>query len=143
MNAKTVWKITAADFPAHGPVVEKLGHVLRIITRSAKLEDRQPCQYKLKDTCIELSGIDDAMSGTDDPDGRQLMIECGAALFRLKLALKYFGCLGVVELFPDLGNTRLVARLHHGGWLRPDSRESAMFDAMTGSVKTFRPLARP
>jgi hypothetical protein len=36
-----------------------------------------------------------------DPAGRELMISCGAAVFTLRVAMRYLGSLPHVRLFPD------------------------------------------
>jgi hypothetical protein len=67
----------------------------------------------------------------DDLDDRKLMIHCGAALFRLKVVLKHFGCLGQVEVFPNLERVSLVAKIHFGSGRISGAQESGLFEAMT------------
>lgn len=140
MNAKTDWKVIAADFPETGSAQQKLAHILKLVTHASTTEEWQPCRFKLKDDYIELSADPGQVAHTDDPDHRNLMIGCGAALFRLKLGLKYFGCFGVVETFPDLGNTLLVARLYCGYWHCRDWQEVSLFEAMTAPPTNSSPF---
>jgi len=49
-----------------------------------------------------------------DPDGRELMISCGAALFGLRLAVRSLGYQPVTELLPDQAQLRLLARVTIG-----------------------------
>ena len=44
-----------------------------------------------------------------DPDGRELMISCGAALFNVRLALRSLGYVPATRLLPDPGQPTLVA----------------------------------
>ena len=46
-----------------------------------------------------------------DPDGREMMISCGAAVFTLRVALRYRGWLPRTRLFPDPSRPALVARV--------------------------------
>jgi hypothetical protein len=46
-----------------------------------------------------------------DPAGRELMISCGAAVFTLRVALRYLGWLPRARLFPDPSRSALVARV--------------------------------
>jgi hypothetical protein len=96
---------------------------------AAAMDEWQPWQFRLDNNHVELSA--DASPAAADPDGRELMIRCGTALFHLKLALKRFGCLGRVELFPEFGQAGLVARVHCG--FSPDcgAQEIALFEAMS------------
>jgi len=46
-----------------------------------------------------------------DPDGRELMISCGAALFSVRLALRSLGYVPQTSVLPDPGQPALVARV--------------------------------
>jgi nitroreductase len=69
---------------------------------------------------------------TADPDGREMMISCGAAVFTLRVALRFRGWLPRTRLFPDRAQPALVARV---GWdenqIAADSGEREMFTAVT------------
>jgi hypothetical protein len=139
MSANTIWNVAETDFPAGGTAQQKLGYALKCAAMAAVMEEWQPWQFRLIEGHIELYATDDQASEVADSDGRELMIRCGAALFHLKLALKRFGCLGRVELFPDLDQAGLVARIHCGFSQDHDAQEAALFEAMTRSRKNFAP----
>ena len=67
-----------------------------------------------------------------DPDGRELMISCGAALFTLRVALRFLGWLPHARLFPDSSRPALVARV---SWdedlIAADPYEREMYAAVT------------
>src|SRR6266567_8877481 len=46
-----------------------------------------------------------------DPDGRELMISCGAALFNVRLALRSLGYIPETGVLPEPGQPTLVARV--------------------------------
>src|SRR5581483_6245042 len=46
-----------------------------------------------------------------DPDGREMMISCGAALFNVRLALRSLGFIPETRVLPDPGQPTLVARV--------------------------------
>ena len=46
-----------------------------------------------------------------DPEGRELMISCGAALFSVRLALRSLGYIPETSVLPDPGQPTLVARV--------------------------------
>ena len=46
-----------------------------------------------------------------DPDGREMMISCGAALFNVRLALRSLGYIPQTSVLPDPGQPDLVARV--------------------------------
>jgi hypothetical protein len=74
----------------------------------------QTWKSRLAETHLELMANDDPALEKMDPDGRESMIGCGAALLFARLALTHFGCLRRVALFPDLNQPQLVARTHLG-----------------------------
>lgn len=89
--------------------------------------------FRVADTHLELTVKNDPPSEAVDPDGRESTIGSGAALLYLKLALKHFGCLGRVALFPDLDEPSLVARVHFGFCRECDPHEQLLFDAIPRS----------
>jgi hypothetical protein len=91
----------------------------------------QPWFFQLTDTYIELATKKNKLRESVDPDGRQFLIGCGAALLYLKLALKHFGCFGRVALFPDLDQPSLVARIHPGFSGNASPQEQLLIGALT------------
>ena len=58
-----------------------------------------------------------------DPDGRELMISCGAALFSVRLALRSLGYIPETSVLPDPGQPELVARVSWRGRAAADEFE--------------------
>jgi hypothetical protein len=140
MNARRLWGATEADFPANGSPRQKLDFVLRYAALAPTESNWQPWYFRLTDAHVELMAKNNPAQETADPDRREFMIGCGSALLYLKVALKHFGCLGRVDLFPDLGQQALVARLHFGFGRERDGREKHLFEAMTVSRANVSPL---
>ena len=130
MSASTAWNFVATDLPADASVRQKLGHAMRCASQTAAMDDWQPWQFQLEGEYIQLSAEASWATLTDDSHERELLLRCGAALLHLKLALKRFGCLGRVELFPNLDQIGLVARIHCGFSRVHDAQESALFAAL-------------
>jgi len=61
----------------------------------------------------QLSLYADAERGLPvaDPDGREMMISCGAALFNVQLALRSLGYIPETRVLPDPGQPALVAQV--------------------------------
>ena len=135
-----MWKISETEFPANGSPRQKLMFALKYAEFAPTESDWQPWHFRMADTHLELLAKNSPAREAIDPDGRELMIGCGSALLYLKLALKHFGCLGRVALFPDLGEPALVARVHFGFCRERDAREKLLFNAMTGSRANVSPL---
>src|SRR5512142_1941317 len=62
-----------------------------------------------------------------DPDGREMMISCGAALFTARLALRSLGYIPQTSVLPDLGQPLLVARVSWGRRAECTEFEQALF----------------
>src|SRR2546423_9704205 len=58
-----------------------------------------------------------------DPDGREMMISCGAALFSVRLALRSLGYIPATSVLPEPGQPTLVARVSWPGRARPHQVE--------------------
>ena len=131
MSANSVWTIAEVDFPVNGTPREKLGFALKYAALSPTATNWQPWSFQLTDTQLEIATTDVTGSGNSDPEERELLIGCGAAIQYLKLAMKHFGCWGRMELFPDLDELRRVARIHFGFGGERDALERSLFVAMT------------
>lgn len=133
MSASSTWNVSEADFPAHGSPRERLGFALKYAALAPTELNWQPWTFRLGDAHLEIIAQPQPTLELIDPDGRELFIGCGAALQHLKLALKHFGCLGRVELFPDLDEPMLVARVNFGFSREREAVEKLLFEAMNAS----------
>jgi len=69
-----------------------------------------------------------------DPDGREMMISCGAALFSVRLALRSLGYVPRTRVLPDPGQPELVARV---SW--PERADADEFERrLSGHLLTRR-----
>jgi hypothetical protein len=126
-----MWNHSHADFPADGSPRQRLGFALQYASLAPTTIKLRPWELRLADTHLELLANDNPALEAIDQDGRESMIGCGAALLYLKLALKHFGRLGRVALFPNLNQPRIVARIHTGFCGERDAQERLLFEAMT------------
>jgi hypothetical protein len=120
----------ARDFPASISPRQKLESALNYAALAPTEDGWQPWYFQLADTHIELATKKNKVRESVDPEGRQFLIGCGAALFYLKLALKHFGCFGRVALFPDLDRPALVARIYSGFSGNATTQEKLLFSAI-------------
>jgi hypothetical protein len=130
MSASSLSSGTDRDFPADGSPRQKLLFAMKYAALAPTETAWQPWHFRVAETHLELMTKSLPEREMIDPDRRELLIGCGSALFYLKLALKHFGWLGRVELFPDLGEPALVARIHFGACCERDAGEKILFDAL-------------
>jgi hypothetical protein len=120
-------------------LAEKLNIAVKSAASALTQNQWQPWKFRIADRCVELFAEDGTFATVLDPDGRETIIRCGAALQSLKLALKHQGCPGRVELFPTLDEPDLVARVHVAAGGPHGEHESSLFNAMTPPSVTLLP----
>jgi len=132
MSARRILGVTEGDFPANGSPRRKMEFAINYTALAPTEGGGQPWYFRLADSQVELMTKVDPAQEAADPDRREFMIGCGSALQYLKVALKHFGCLGQVALFPDLGQSALVARIQFGSGREQNLRDKLLFEAMPG-----------
>jgi nitroreductase len=105
----------------------------------------QPWRFRLAAHRIDLWADRTRALPVNDPDDRELLISCGAALFNLRVAAAHHGLAAGVALLPDAAHPDLLARLQCAPTAHPGA-EGALFDAIARrhTVRTpFRDEAPP
>ena len=78
-------------------------------------QETQPWMFRLRgDDALELHADPGRLHSIADPHGREAIISCGAALFRVRVALLAAGHAGRVELLTDSTEPSLLARVRLG-----------------------------
>jgi hypothetical protein len=75
------------------------------------VNNTQPWRYTVGRQQISLHADPDRRLEAADPDGREMMISCGSALFTVRLALRSLGYLPETRVLPDPGDSTLVAQV--------------------------------
>jgi len=109
---------------------DEVDAVIAIAARAPSLHNTQPWQFRVRGDTIELLADPDRWLRQLDPDGRELMISCGAALFGLRLGLRSLGLLPVTELLPDLAQPLLAGRVRPVGRAAMNKAEAELVAAV-------------
>jgi nitroreductase len=113
-----------------GPdLAERAGYLLEVAARAPSVHNTQPWRFTVTGQAIDLY-TDTSRQLLEDPAGREMIISCGAALFGLRLAIRSLGYHPEVDLFPEPGQRRLLARVRAGRPVRTTSDERAMLRAV-------------
>ena len=88
-------------------------YLIATATRAPSVHNTQPWRFNVTQSAVELY-CDSRRQLLADPDGREMLISCGAALYGLRLAVRSLGYLPVVDVLPEPGSTRLLARVTPG-----------------------------
>ncbi|MFY9932813.1 MAG: hypothetical protein WAK82_32900 [Streptosporangiaceae bacterium] len=94
-------------------LASQASYLIGLAGRAPSVHNTQPWRFRIKEDSIELRA-DVSRRLQVDPDGREMLISCGAALYGLRLAIGSLGYRPVVELLPKPGPGRLLARVRLG-----------------------------
>ncbi|MGB7588139.1 MAG: hypothetical protein WBM00_05470, partial [Solirubrobacterales bacterium] len=103
------------------------GQVIEAAVWAPSVHNTQPWLFAPDDGQVILHADRSRQLTTADPDGREMIISCGAALFTARLALRSRGWIPQTQIFPEPSQPLLVARVT---WLRrepPTEFEQQMF----------------
>jgi nitroreductase len=103
--------------------------------------DTQPWRFRVKGNVARLYADRDRQLHTLDPEGRELVISCGAALMNLRLAARHFGFSTTFETFPNAANADLLAALRLGKPRPSVPGEEDLFRAIAHRRTERRPFA--
>lgn len=104
--------------------------------RAPSILNTQPWRWRLAGEHAELWADRSRQLSGLDPDGRLLLLSCGAALHHATIALLAAGFAGDVQRLPDPDRPDLVARIRQGPHCRPD-------DVLYGAIYRRRTDRRP
>lgn len=104
--------------------------VVELAVRAPSLHNTQPWCFVLREGALELRADRSRQLPGTDPEGRQLTISCGAALFGARLGVRVLGYLPSVDLVPEDWQPDLLARVHLGGTAPMDAQEVALANAV-------------
>ena len=93
----------------HGPDHETLRAAVALATRAPPVDNTQPWRWSIGDESIHLHADWTRQLPAIDPDGRDLVIRCGAALHHLRTALAALGWHTTVHRIPNLDQPHHLA----------------------------------
>jgi nitroreductase len=133
--------VTDADFPQDGPVEDQLAAMLNWAVHAPSVLNTQPWRFRVRGSEVGVYVDRARVLQTVDPDGREAVVSCGAALFTLRLAARHYG-FAVRVAYPAPGaDADLVATLQLAGPSRPTPTEEALFRAVKGRHTNRDPYA--
>ena len=127
----TMWKVKEAEFPHHGTVEEKLKFILNYAILAPSSHNTQPWLFKIDSEEIYLYADRNRGLSIADPEGRELVISCGTALFNLRIALHHFGYKGEIITFPNPANSELLACIKLGYRIKESTDNNLLFNAIS------------
>ncbi len=112
------------------PLSESLRRAVAQAVLAPSPHNSQPWRFVVRDTSIDLRADRGRALPVVDPDGRELTISCGAALFQLRVALRAAALDVAVERVPDPTDRDLLARVEVRPGTLPTEDERALAEAI-------------
>ncbi|MCK9929855.1 nitroreductase family protein [Frankia sp. Mgl5] len=128
--------------------------VVTTASLAPSIHNTQPWRWRLAAGRLTLRPDVERRLAVLDPDGRQLLVSCGAALLHARLAFRVLGFEPVVELLPEatgsgglepvLSGDLVLASMGIGGRAAPTDSDRLLFSAAGARHTDRRPFeARP
>jgi nitroreductase len=105
---------------AHSAAQAALGIAARRSMRAPSVFNTQPWRWEITGATVTLHVDEQRRLDVTDPDGRLLMLSCGAALHHATVTIAAEGWTPVVERFADDKDPGLVARVRLGAYAPTD-----------------------
>lgn len=99
-------------------------------TAAPSLHNTQPWRFDVEGKTIELFADPSRQLRHVDPDGRELLISCGAAVLNLRVAAGHLDYEPRVRLLPEPGDPTLLARVTLSGRSRHAGMTATLYDAI-------------
>jgi nitroreductase len=101
---------------------DEVAVVIGVAGRAPSVHNSQPWRFAVRPDAIDLLADRRRQLRVADPDGRELLISCGAALYGMRLGMRKLGYVADVELLPAPGDSAVLGRVRATG-RAPATRE--------------------
>jgi hypothetical protein len=104
-------EVKVEDFPAAASLKDKAHYLLNYALLSPASHNTQPWLFHVEDDCVKVIINRSCVLGFVDPDYRDLIISCGAAICNFEVAARKFGLQTSVTICPDSDTPDLLVNI--------------------------------
>jgi nitroreductase len=122
--------LSSAGFPYNGPASQQLEFLLKYAVLAPSGHNTQPWRFRISGSAVDIYGDFSRAMPLHDPDNRELVMSCGAALLNLRVAVRNFGLTAMSEICPDPDAPELLARLKLTGEALSGRTDHKLFKAI-------------
>ena len=124
------WTEAIDAFPLTGSAEDQLRSLVRYAVLAPSSHNSQPWRFRIAEGALEVLADPSRALPVVDPEGRELIMSCGAALFHLRAAAHFFGRGCRIHRLPDASRPDLLAVLTLTGSYSRTPTDEALFAAM-------------
>ena len=122
----------SGELPTEAASPEEIARfVAEAAVNAPSVHNTQPWRFHHGEHEVSISANNERQLMVADPHGREMMISCGAALFNMRVALRYLGLVPKVRVLPDHDLPNLVARVTWDQQVPPLDYEKELFQQIT------------
>ena len=114
----------------NGNSVDRWWTLLHYAVMAPSGHNTQPWLFRLRGDSADLFADRSRALPVVDPQGRELVMSCGAALLNLRIAVHHFGLTERTVLFPDPEQPDLLATIQLEGEGAANPAEESLFEAI-------------
>jgi hypothetical protein len=118
----------SGHLPANATTPQEISRfVVEAAIWAPSVHNTQPWWFSAEDHELAVHADAERRLPVADPDGREMLISCGAALLTARVAMRYLGLVPKVRTLPDADLPNLIARITWADTVPPADYERELF----------------